>query len=132
MAGINAVSEQLTEVYNHSIVPNTFSGNVNGGDVITSDKINNIYVWKMSITSQFAQIIDKYFDVYGYKVNKVKIPNVTGRTNWNYVKTIGCYIDADIPQDDLQEIKSMFDKGITFWHNASTFGDYSQSNTIVV
>ena len=51
--------------------------------------------------------------------------------NWNFVKTIGCYIEADIPQDDLQEIKSMFDKGVTFWHNPATFADYSQNNDIL-
>ena len=85
----------------------------------------------MSITSQFAQLIDKFFDKFGYKTNKVKLPNINGRRNWNYVKTVGCYIEADIPQDDLQEIKSMFDKGITFWHNPATFGDYSQNNDII-
>ena len=69
--------------------------------------------------------------MYGYKVNTVKIPNVSGRRNWNFVKTINCYIDAAIPQEDLQEIKNMFNRGITIWHNASTFMDYSQSNPIV-
>ena len=85
----------------------------------------------MSIRPEYARIIDGYFSAYGYKVNTIKIPNVTGRTNWNYVKTVGCYIDADIPQEDLQEIKNLFDKGITFWHNPLTFRDYSQSNAIV-
>ena len=84
MQGINAVTQQLTEVYNHSIVPNTFSGNTNGGDTMTSAKINDVYVWKMSITSQFAQILDSYFDMYGYKTNKLKTPNVAHRQNWWY------------------------------------------------
>lgn len=131
MAGVNAATSQLTQIYDHSIVANSFKGNINGGDVITSYKKNTIYIWKISITSEFAQIIDRFFDVYGYKINKVKIPNITGRTNWNYVKTIDCYIEANIPQDDLAEIKLMFDKGITLWHNPSTFADYTQSNTIV-
>jgi hypothetical protein len=69
--------------------------------------------------------------MFGYKVNSLKIPNITGRTNWNYVKTVGCYLAGDIPQEDLAELKSMFDKGITFWHNPATFCDYSQSNAIV-
>jgi hypothetical protein len=69
--------------------------------------------------------------MFGYKINRVKVPNVTGRYNWNYVKTIGCYIEADIPQDDLQEIKNMFDNGLTIWHRANTFMNYSQSNPIV-
>ena len=31
----------------------------------------------------------------------------------------------------MQKIKDIFDNGITFWHNPSTFLDYSQSNNIV-
>ena len=85
----------------------------------------------MSIRPEMARIIDNYFSMFGYRVNQVKVPNITGRRNWNYVKTIGCYIDADIPQDDLNEIKLMFDKGITLWHNPATFADYSQNNDII-
>ena len=66
--------------------------------------------------------------MYGYKVNSLKVPNITGRTNWNYVKTINANILGDIPQEDIQELKTMFDSGVTFWHNPSTFLDYSQSN----
>jgi hypothetical protein len=69
--------------------------------------------------------------MFGYKVNEVKIPNTEGRTNWNYVKTIDCNFEGDIPQMYLNKIKEIFNNGITLWHNASTFLDYSQSNTIV-
>ena len=65
------------------------------------------------------------------KVNEVKIPNTTGRTNWNYVKTIDCNFEGDIPQMYLNKIKEIFNNGITLWHNGSTFLDYSQSNNIV-
>ena len=109
----------------------TSQGNINGGDMTSGDKINTCFAYAVSITYEFAKRIDDFFSMFGYKVNAVKIPNVTGRTNWNYVKTQGCYIKADIPQEDLNEIKSMFDKGITFWNNPSTFMDYSQSNAIV-
>lgn len=88
-------------------------------------------VKRMNIKREFAKICDDFLSTFGYKVNEVKIPNITGRRNWNYVKTVGCYIEGDIPQEDMQEIKSMFDKGITFWHNASTFMDYSQNNDII-
>lgn len=133
-AGINsvdAVTKQLTELYNHSIVPNTFSGNTNGGDVITSSKTNGIYLWKMSITSQFASIIDSYFDVYGYKVNKVKVPNTNHRQNWWYTKTIGANIVGNVPNDEMNKIKKAYDDGITYWKDPTKFLDYSQSNGIV-
>ena len=85
----------------------------------------------MSIRPEMARIVDNYFSMFGYKVNRVKTPNVNGRYNWNYVKTVGCYIEADIPQDDLQQIKNMFDAGNTIWHHPNTFMDYSQNNPIV-
>ena len=105
-------------------------GNTSSCDLnIASNKYFSVK--KMTVKREFAKICDDFLSMFGYKVNEVKIPNITGRRNWNFVKTVGCYIEADIPQDDLQEIKSMFDKGITFWHNASTFMDYSQNNDII-
>ena len=85
----------------------------------------------MTIKGEYAKVIDDYFSMFGYKVNEVKVPNIAGRRYWNFVKTINCYIEADIPQEDLEEIKSMFNKGITFWHDASKFMDYSQNNDII-
>ena len=125
------VAQTLGQVYQHSILPNSARGNVNGGDITTSYNMNKFYFIKMSIKNEYARIIDNYFNMYGYKINSLKIPNITGRQNWNYVKTIGCNIIGDIPQTHLQEIKEMFDNGITLWHNPSNFLDYSQSNNIV-
>lgn len=127
----NGISSTIGQIYQHSLVSQTIKGNVNGGDVLTATGDNHCVAYPMSITSQYASIIDSYFDMFGYKVNSVKVPNITGRRNWNYVKTVGCYIDADIPQDDLQQIKDMFNKGITFWHSPATFCDYNQNNDII-
>ena len=106
-------------------------GDINTGDLMYAYTRNSIKFYYMSIRPEYARIIDQYFSAFGYKVNTVKIPNITGRRNWNYVKTIGCYIEADIPQDDLQAIKDMFNNGVTFWHNANTFADYTQNNDII-
>lgn len=129
--GVGAIMNTMQESYRHSLIPDSFKGNINAGDYITASNRNGFYFYKMSITQEYAIIIDKYFSMYGYKVNDVKTPNITGRTNWNYVKTIGCNIIGNIPQDDMQKMKDIFDKGITLWHNPSTFLDYSQSNNIV-
>jgi hypothetical protein len=86
---------------------------------------------KMSVRAEYARAIDDYFSMFGYKVNRNKIPNFTGRANWNYVKTIGFNCIGDVPESDLQEYKDMFNKGVTLWHNPSTFMDYTQNNNIV-
>lgn len=103
----------------------------NVGDVNYSAG-SNTFVYKcMKAKDEYLKIIDSYFTMYGYKVNEVKIPNVTGRTYWNYVKTIDCNIEGDIPQNDLQKIKDIFNHGVTFWHDPTKFLDYTQNNTIV-
>ena len=129
--GIADVYNAVQENYQHSLIPNAVEGSLNSGDVTTMIGMNRLHAYRMGITSEYARIIDNFFNLYGYKVNIVKIPNVTGRTNWNYVKTIDCNIHGYIPQKDCLEIKNMFNAGVTFWHNPSTFLDYSQSNTIV-
>ena len=120
----------MSESYIAKHVPDEVHGDTNGSDYNYSA---NLYfdVRRMCVRGEYARIIDDYFSAVGYATNRVKIPNITGRRNWNYVKTVGCYIQADIPQEDLQQIKSMFDKGVTFWHNPATFADYSQNNDII-
>lgn len=131
ISGASSIASTLGEMHKAETTPPQAHGNVNTGDLIYAMKRNSISCYKMSIRKEMAQVIDSYFSMYGYKVNSVKIPNVSGRTNWNFVKTINCYIQADIPQEDLAIIKTMFDRGLTIWHNANTFMDYSQSNTIM-
>ena len=130
-SGFMGVANTMGSVYEHSLVPDSVSGNVNTGDINFVLGLTNLEFKRMSIKNEYAKIIDDYFSMYGYKVNTVKIPNLSGRTNWNFVKTIDCNIVADIPQRDLQEIKDMFNKGVTLWHNPSTFLNYSATNSIV-
>lgn len=127
----NGITSQVNAKYQAKLMPDQIHGDVNAGDIAFSAGRTCFTYNQKCIMPQFASIIDNYFSMFGYKVNDVKIPNITGRANWNYVKTIGCYIEADIPQEDLQDIKNMFDRGVTFWHNPSTFCDYSQNNAII-
>ena len=138
LSGASGVANSLFGIGNamitkkqHDLIPPQTRGNLNAGDVITSSNKNNFHFYKMSIRYEYAKIIDKYFSMFGYKVNEVKIPNLTGRTNWNYVKTIGANIEGNIPEGDLNEIKSIFNNGVTLWHNPATYLDYSQSNAII-
>lgn len=125
------IANQLGSIYQHSLQPNSARGNVNAGDINVCDKKNGFFFYKMSIKPEYAKIIDNYFSMFGYKINRVKVPNITGRSNWNYVKTIDCNFDGNIPQTDLNIIRTMFNNGTTLWHNPSTIYDYSNSNNIV-
>ena len=130
-SGVLGVANSLGSVYQNSLVPDKAMGNVNNGDVVTACGDNTFAFRHMSIRQEYAKIIDDFFSAYGYKVNSYKTPNITGRRNWNYVKCIDVNIEGYIPQEDLNEIKGMFNNGVTIWHNASTFLDYSQNNDII-
>lgn len=122
------IKQQLAQVEKQKMLPdNVTMGSSNATLLGYSLMDDNIFT-RYTIKRQFAEKIDKYFDMYGYLTNTVKLPNINNRPKWNYVKTIGCNVIADIPQLDLQEIKSLFDNGITFWHDTNTFLDYSQNN----
>lgn len=122
------IKQQMAQIEKQKLLPDTVNLSSSNATLLgygLQDK--NIFT-RYNIKSQFAERIDKYFDMFGYLTNKVKLPNLNNRPNWNYVKTIGCNITANIPQTDLQTIKNMFDNGITLWHNPQTFLDYSQNN----
>ena len=130
-SGVLSIANTLGSVYQHSLIPDSVSGNVNCGDVNFTLGLTNLEFKCMSIKNEYARIIDNYFSMFGYKINRVKVPNITGRSNWNYVKTINCNFDGDIPQTDLNIIKTMFNNGVTLWHNPSTMYNYANSNGIV-
>lgn len=119
----------------HQMQAPSATGNTNGGDVNIASKKNGFFFYHMSVSEEMARVIDDYFTMYGYQTNKLKNPNVIGRQNWNYVKTIGCDFDAknvsNMPPEAEKEIQRMFDNGVTFWHNPATMYDYTQSNNIV-
>ena len=129
--GLGGIANSMITKKQHELTPPQARGNLNSGDVLSSSNKNNFHFYKMSIREEYARIIDNFFSMYGYKVNDVKVPNITGRANWNYVKTIGANIIGDIPQEYLIKFRSLFDNGITLWHNPNTYLDYSQNNGII-
>ena len=132
MGGVTSIYNALHQVYIADLTPNQAKGNTNSGDVNFSEALDGGFtLYYMSIKPEYAKIIDDYFSMFGYKINEVKMPNITGRSNWNYIKTIDCNFDGDIPQNDLNIIKTMFNNGVTLWHNPASIYNYSLNNTIV-
>ena len=121
----------MAELEKQRLTPPQANGNLNCGDVITSTGKNTFHFYKMTIKKEAAQRIDKYFDMYGYQVNTLKIPEMTSRPCWNFVKTIGVNIDGAIPQNHLAKIREMFDSGVTFWKAFDIVENYSLDNRIV-
>lgn len=122
------IKQQMAQIEKQKMLPDKVNLSGSNATLLGYNLIDKNIFTRYTIKRQFAERIDKFFDMYGYLTNNVKIPNLNNRPNWNYVKTIGSNIIGDIPQEDLQTIKNMFDNGVTLWHNKDTFLDYSQNN----
>ena len=122
------IQMQMAQVEKQKMLPDNANLSSSNATLLGYSLLDNGVFTSYCIKREFAEKIDKYFDMYGYKTNTVKVPNLNNRPNWNYVKTINCNIAGFIPQTDLIAIKQFFDNGITLWHNPATFLDYSQNN----
>ena len=128
-AGNQQIYQAISTDIDHSKTPDSASGLGNGADVNTALGKNGFYLYRYSIKREFAEMIDHYFDMYGYKVNSLEVPNLSTRVNWNYLKVLDPNIEGNnIPEKDINKYKEMLQNGITFWHNINTFRDYSQNN----
>lgn len=131
VSGAKEIGNIMAQKYQASLVPDQAKGNTNCGDVVTSSRENTFMYYRMSIRKEYAEKIDKYFDMFGYQVNHVKVPNKNHRSEYWYTKTIAVNIDGSIPANDMQKIKDCYNNGITFWKNPSNVENYSVTNSIV-
>lgn len=126
------IYDDYGDVKEHQLVPYEVEGqatNISG--VWDSDVGLSPILYGYTIKSDKAKSIDDYFSMYGYRTNRLKKPNITGRKSWNYVKTIGCNVECqEAPTEDIDKIRSIFDKGITIWHTTDV-GNYNLDNSIV-
>ena len=129
--GVGSIINTMKAYNEHSQVPPQAKGNTNTGDVAYGSGSFEQPYYKMSIRYEYAKMIDDYFTMYGYKVNNLETPNIHKRANWDYIKTIDVNLEGNIPEADLAKIRDLFNNGITFWHDPSTFLNYSSSNSIL-
>ena len=129
-AGATAIA--LGQLYDHSRKPPQSNGNYNG-NVTFQAGLATFSFYRKYIKPEYASIIDKYFDMYGYAIHSVGIPNRNVRRCYTYTKTIGCSLQGNVPSDDLRAIEKIFDNGIRFWRSTATFGSYDpavNNNTV--
>lgn len=125
-AGAMGLASLAGEVYRQSSIPDVQRGQASGNNM-ASHNAQTYNVDTVVLREEFARIVDGFFDMYGYQVDSVKVPNRTGRPNWNYVKCQNSCHTGNVPADMMAQINSIYDAGITFWHT-SDVGNYSLNN----
>lgn len=128
----NSVASLIGQFYQASLLPAIKQG-TNNADINYLANKNKIQFYHMRAKNEYLEIIDNYFSRFGYKINTIKLPNITGRTHWNYVEIssteeVGY---GDVPSNAMDAINNACRKGVTIWHNHTTLGDYSLDNSIV-
>lgn len=129
-SGVMGALNQIAQMQTMAIQPDQARGNTNGGSLNIASDSQYFYISQMYIKKQYAEIIDQFFTMYGYKVNSVKVPNINGRPYWNFVQTNDVNIKGSIPVNDMKRLKQMYNDGVTFWKYPDTVGDYSYNNQI--
>ena len=77
-------------MYNKKKIPPVTISQTSSSEIMASGNYNYLgfSFYQFCIKREFAEIIDNFFSKFGYKTLKNKVPNITGRSNWNYVKTV--------------------------------------------
>lgn len=126
MTTVWQVEAKLQDVSN--IPPNV--GGLSGAGSVTNALSRFDYsTYYMCVKPEYAEIVDKFFDMFGYNTCTVKVPNTHSRPHWNYVKTIGCEIQGFLPQEAANIIKAVYDHGVTFWKHGDEVGNYTLDNS---
>lgn len=132
--GVDSVMDGLWGVFDRQAMlsdmklrpPQTFFKSTGSSRIGTDTfgfRINHYYP-----TKEYAEILDDFFDKYGYNVTETKAPCWNTRAGYNFVKTNGANLGGIIPIEDKEKLNQLFDAGITIWHSAANYGKYDISN----
>lgn len=158
MAAINGtigVASSLSQMAAAASEPNQSKGK-NTVTIDIARRSKDFYFKIMQITPQYAQIIDSFFEMYGYAVYRIKTPNLFDSTlahkqfeqrkywyflqlaqvNYKWIGDETTNKTTSIPQMYINKITQIYQKGITFWNAIpdnnfaalKLVGDYSRDN----
>lgn len=95
------------------------------------DDTKYLTFYRKAISCDFMEQLAQYWHMFGYVVRRVDTPNTRSRLRYNYIKTVGANIEGGIESQYLQQIKAIYDNGVTIWHysNENFFPlDYTYEN----
>lgn len=127
-----STGEQIWSFYakkaDMELQPNQSNGSYNSANIqLAIDKLCFTICYYRLSYEQFKQI-DNYFDKFGYAINDFKPVNYNNRSNFDYIETSQVLIEGDVPEDDMNTIKSIFNNGVRIWHKPDTFLNFSVAN----
>lgn len=111
-------------------LPDTIAS-CNDATLAIADEATYLTFYRKAICCEFEEQLAQYWHMFGYKVNRLDVPNIRSRVRYNFIKTIGANIEGAIEASYMTTLKAIFDGGVTIWHYSDTdFNplDYSYEN----
>lgn len=131
--GFDQAVHLATRIYDESTKPPTAHGATNGEltALLGSGRLHFDFIAKQ-IRPDMVDRIDDFFQMFGYTVHEVKVPNRNVRRYWTYTKTCGCNVVGNLPPVANIVICAIYDKGVRFWNKDATFRNFHAYNTPIV
>lgn len=128
ISDIDFDTEQANATYTASIQADTIHGDIGSGNTSLAQGRPGFYAVRVYQKQSYIRRVDNFFQMYGYAVNDVAVPNIHARDKWTYIKVSDIQLTSTMPADALGYIKKIFEDGIRFWVNPSEVGQYSLVN----
>lgn len=124
-----AIDSIQAQVEDAKLRQDTVAGQWGGSEFMFAHLYNGLTLRWKTITNEYLPRVSRYFDIVGYKINDLAVPNIDGNPYYNYIKLAVANITGPIPEEEMNEIKEAFKNGITFWWTDDLY-NYAVDNTI--
>lgn len=125
------ILDQMKQFAMAKLIPEGINGTISGNGYSTAMRLKRFTYIQRSIKGEYAKMIDDYFTMFGYKINRMGVPNRKARPHWTFIKTTNFQLIGSIPADDAQTIADLYNAGITWWRNGDEIGNYNLNNSPV-
>lgn len=129
LGGVNQVNSIMAQKEDAKAQPPQAKGTFSTAVNMTAGR-QTFSIYYKCIRKEYAQQLDDFFTMYGYRVNRVMTPNTRVRKGFTFIKTAGCKISGGMPNEDVTHIQNIFDNGITFWTDGDLVGNYNIDNSL--
>lgn len=75
-----------------------------------------------------ARMVDDFFTLFGYPVRRIEMPMLCARTKFTYIKTVGCILNGNVPEEAKGTLEALFDSGIRLWSSPGDIGNFNVIN----
>lgn len=132
----NSIRSIMATIQDSQVQPNTAKGDTASSGLDLARDTATFFIEQTAIKPEYLRKIDAYFQMFGYQVNSLEIPNLRSREKWNYIKSVGAVItsklnDKTIPLEDIRMLEDIFNNGLTIWHGESYMYNYDTVNSIL-